>query len=227
VLNAVLVLSLPVILIASAIPLILKRIPPNDLYGYRTPSVIASPALWYAVNGFLGWALAVAGAAGAVLAGLAIARGEDVSHTFSVPIQIALVLAALVVTWCYRQLLPAGEPATASAPRPPMLGALGTALTWLVAANGLVLGIPLALGVVPPNRLYGYRTPTSVSSPALWYQANHVLGWAMIVAGVASVALAAAVTPRDRRAMRGRALMLEVLLFLVAGAATWGYVQLL
>ena|SRR5438445_283654 len=50
----------------------------------------------------------------------------------------------------------------------------------------LVLGIPLALRLVPPNRFYGYRTPTTFASPEAWYQVNFATGLALISAGLVS-----------------------------------------
>src|SRR6516225_9331499 len=47
-----------------------------------------------------------------------------------------------------------------------------------------VLGIPLILRVVPPNRFYGFRTPTSYSSADAWYQINFATGLALVVAGI-------------------------------------------
>ena len=49
-----------------------------------------------------------------------------------------------------------------------------------------VLGIPLALRLVPPNRFYGYRTAASFASPEAWYQINFATGLALIAAGVVS-----------------------------------------
>jgi len=46
------------------------------------------------------------------------------------------------------------------------------------------LGIPLALKLVPPNRFYGFRTSTTLSSVEAWYQINFVTGLALIAAGV-------------------------------------------
>src|SRR6516165_8400041 len=46
------------------------------------------------------------------------------------------------------------------------------------------LGIPLILRVVPPNRFYGFRTPTSYSSADAWYQINFATGLALVVAGI-------------------------------------------
>ncbi|MGH7075362.1 MAG: SdpI family protein [Stellaceae bacterium] len=50
----------------------------------------------------------------------------------------------------------------------------------------LVLGIPLSLKLVPPNRFYGYRTASSFASPEAWYQINFATGLALIAAGILS-----------------------------------------
>jgi uncharacterized membrane protein len=49
----------------------------------------------------------------------------------------------------------------------------------------LVTGIPLALGIVPPNPFYGFRTSTTFSSDEVWYQVNRATGLALIAAGIA------------------------------------------
>jgi hypothetical protein len=48
----------------------------------------------------------------------------------------------------------------------------------------VVLGIPLALKVVPQNKFYGYRNSLTLSSPDAWYQINFVTGLALIAAGI-------------------------------------------
>jgi hypothetical protein len=41
------------------------------------------------------------------------------------------------------------------------------------------LVIPLVLGIVPPNDLYGFRTAKTMSSRETWYPANRIAGWCM------------------------------------------------
>src|ERR1700719_2005781 len=48
----------------------------------------------------------------------------------------------------------------------------------------LVLGIPLAMKLVPPNQFYGFRTSATFSSPAAWYQINFAAGVALAASGV-------------------------------------------
>ena len=51
----------------------------------------------------------------------------------------------------------------------------------------LLLGIPMALGKVPPNRLYGVRLPVTMNNRAAWDAANAHFGWWMIVSGLLSL----------------------------------------
>ena len=50
----------------------------------------------------------------------------------------------------------------------------------------MLSSIPLALGIVPPNCFYGFRTPKTRSSPKIWYPANRFAGWSLLVAGLAA-----------------------------------------
>jgi hypothetical protein len=47
--------------------------------------------------------------------------------------------------------------------------------------------LPLALGLIPPNSLYGYRTARSLSSPELWREANILAGWLGLSAATAAL----------------------------------------
>jgi len=48
-----------VILAIVSIPLILRVVPPNGVYGFRVGAT-RNPAIWYPANAFMGWALLVA-----------------------------------------------------------------------------------------------------------------------------------------------------------------------
>lgn len=54
------------------------------------------------------------------------------------------------------------------------------------------LGIPLILGLVPPNRLYGVRTPRTLGSRELWFKAHRFGGGALVIASAVSLAIFAA-----------------------------------
>ncbi len=53
----------------------------------------------------------------------------------------------------------------------------------------LLLSIPLILGLVPPNRGYGIRTPKTLSEPRFWYSANRFGGWTLLVSSLIYLAL--------------------------------------
>ena len=60
---------------------------------------------------------------------------------------------------------------------------------YIVSLLMVVLGIPLILEKVPRNRIYGFRTPKTLSNDTIWYPANKTAGWDLLVAGVAILAL--------------------------------------
>lgn len=57
----------------------------------------------------------------------------------------------------------------------------------------ILLGLPLALKLVPPNRLYGFRLAQAFESEAAWYRINATTGYALIAAGFAAFVLSLAV----------------------------------
>ena len=58
--HTLLILSGPLVMLL-AIPLWMRRVPPNVLYGVRTRATIADERLWYDVNAACGRDLALAG----------------------------------------------------------------------------------------------------------------------------------------------------------------------
>ena len=62
---------------------------------------------------------------------------------------------------------------------------------YLVAGGLLVvLGLPLYFGKVPPNRLYGFRTRTTLANPQKWLAVNRVAGGWMVLVGTAVAGIA-------------------------------------
>jgi hypothetical protein len=49
------------LLAGLSVPLILHKIPPNGLYGFRVPSTLENPRLWYKVNAYSGRRFLVVG----------------------------------------------------------------------------------------------------------------------------------------------------------------------
>jgi hypothetical protein len=62
-----------------------------------------------------------------------------------------------------------------------------------------IVAIPLVLGVIPPNRLYGFRTKKTLSDANVWYRVNRFAGIVIMLASVV-YALAARTWPYDRLA---------------------------
>jgi hypothetical protein len=65
--------------------------------------------------------------------------------------------------------------------------AVSHALMALLPLLFIGIAIPLILGRVRPNFLYGVRTPKTMASPALSYRANRAAGYAMLLATAASL----------------------------------------
>ncbi|MEA2413760.1 MAG: hypothetical protein QOI58_417 [Thermoanaerobaculia bacterium] len=60
-----------------------------------------------------------------------------------------------------------------------------------------ILSIPLALGIIPRNRLYGFRTKRTLADDAVWYPVNRFAGFAIMIAS-AIYGLVATAHPYDR-----------------------------
>jgi uncharacterized membrane protein len=48
------------------------------------------------------------------------------------------------------------------------------------AALFFIAALPLALGLLPPNRYYGFRTAKALSDKKIWYAVNRVTGLAVM-----------------------------------------------
>lgn len=54
--------------ISFSIPLILRRIPPNDWYGLRIPQTLDNPEVWYAANAYAARGLIISSSLTVVMA---------------------------------------------------------------------------------------------------------------------------------------------------------------
>ena len=61
-------IGLPALTFALGIPLVLKLVPPNRFYGFRTTTSYSSADAWYQLNFATGLALVAAGAVAGLLA---------------------------------------------------------------------------------------------------------------------------------------------------------------
>ena len=80
---------------AVSIPLILKLVPRNSFYGFRTASTLSSDEIWFRANSFAGWALLIgAGVSAALLLAIPGSVRSDSGFDaalFSLPLVIALL----------------------------------------------------------------------------------------------------------------------------------------
>jgi hypothetical protein len=83
------------------LPLILRIVPPNGVYGFRVAGT-GNAAIWYSANAFLGWALVAAAVCAAVLLITLPARIKPwvMRLAFFAPL-----CGALIASWLYLQAL--------------------------------------------------------------------------------------------------------------------------
>jgi uncharacterized membrane protein len=81
-----------------SIPLILRRVPPNSLYGFRTPRTLADRDLWFRVNHFAGWALLIASMGSAAL--ILLLPPPPNALLFVVPLGLALAASLVYLRRC-------------------------------------------------------------------------------------------------------------------------------
>jgi uncharacterized membrane protein len=91
----------------------------------------------------------------------------------------------------------------------------------MVSAVVFVLCIPLVLKLVPPNRLYGFRTRKTLSSPEIWYPANVFAGYALMIAAAVTALIISCVPQVSEFA----AAVILVVLILCATAASFAYLK--
>ena len=91
-----------VLIAVISVPLILKIIPPNGVYGFRTSVTLSRPNIWYSANAFMGWALFVAAivSAGSVTILPVTTRRWMLLVMFATPL-----LCAVVASFIYLQRL--------------------------------------------------------------------------------------------------------------------------
>jgi uncharacterized membrane protein len=93
------------LLAAVAVPLWLRRVPPNGIYGFRVPKTRSDPVVWFDANAYAGRQLLVFGLGyatfGALLAGWP-GIGPD-AYAWSCLAVVAVGLVAVVVR-CFRYL---------------------------------------------------------------------------------------------------------------------------
>jgi hypothetical protein len=85
------------LLIVAAIPLWLRRVPPNSLYGVRFASTLAHEDIWYEVNARCGRDLAVIGAGYVALLAIMLLFARSWIMPVRLLVPTALFAVALIV----------------------------------------------------------------------------------------------------------------------------------
>jgi len=96
------------VIAVCSIPLILKPVPPNRLYGFRTRKTLSDPQIWFSANRFAGVALLLASGASALLA---VWLGETMQGSPAYGAIVLVVPLAVAVVACvlYTRTLGGGQ----------------------------------------------------------------------------------------------------------------------
>jgi len=86
----------------------------------------------------------------------------------------------------------------------------------------IVIAVPFILQLVPPNRVSGFRVDRTLSDERIWFEANRVMGYALLAAGAVILATTL-VTARRLRGRETRANKINLLVFVVSLLAALAY----
>jgi hypothetical protein len=92
------------VLAGLSVPLILGKIPPNGLYGFRIPATIENPQLWYKVNTYSGKRLLVVGlvtSVGSIILYYTVNSSVDAYALSCLGLFLALFLWAIITSFLY------------------------------------------------------------------------------------------------------------------------------
>lgn len=92
------------VLAGLSVPLILQKIPPNGLYGFRIPSTLGNPSLWYKVNAYAGRRFLVVGlgtALGAILLYFVTSPNIENYALSNLGLFLALFLWGMITSFLY------------------------------------------------------------------------------------------------------------------------------
>ena len=94
----ILFIALPALTFALGIPLVLRLVPPNPFYGFRTTTTYSSADAWYQINFATGLALVAAGA----VAGLLVLFLSHVTFTLEPEVRyLAGILFTGIITLAF------------------------------------------------------------------------------------------------------------------------------
>ena len=94
---------------------------------------------------------------------------------------------------------------------------LGKVVMLLLPAGAFLAGLPLALGLVSRNHIYGVRTTRSLASDTAWYEVNERGGWAMVIGS--AIAFGVILLIQNRMGETPSSILLQVGVFTICLAA--------
>ncbi len=100
------------VLAGLSIPLILHKVPPNGIYGFRIPATFEDPELWYKVNAYAGKRLLVVGlgtAVGAIIFYFTVNNSVDAYALSCLGLFLALFLWAIITSFLYLKSVQQGS----------------------------------------------------------------------------------------------------------------------
>ncbi len=92
------------LLAGLSVPLILQKVPPNGLYGFRIPATINNPDLWYKVNAYAGRRFLVVGlgtAVGAIILYFTSPPNVDIYALSCLGLFLAFFLWGIITSFLY------------------------------------------------------------------------------------------------------------------------------
>lgn len=90
----------------------------------------------------------------------------------------------------------------------------------------LAVAVPLALDMVEPNGLYGFRTAASQASDANWYSANRATGRALAILSVVALVLNLTVGRRLQQPLARTMFFVATILVCALGSTVAGFMAL-
>jgi uncharacterized membrane protein len=93
------VLLAPLMIVAVSIPMAMRRVPPNQFYGFRTAKTMSDERIWYEANQKAGINLIVAGLLTVALWGvLRMTAGVLIANAASIPLMLLLLFGCVAVS---------------------------------------------------------------------------------------------------------------------------------
>lgn len=95
--SLVTVLACNALFILVVIPLALRKVPPNPVYGYRTCATLSDEILWYAANAYFAWRFILSAILSAVAA-VTLYAWQGLAPQDYMQATIVLLVAPVIVT---------------------------------------------------------------------------------------------------------------------------------